>query len=290
MLQVKPKYVRLKSLTEEIHLLCISDVHHAQDSSSEEELIKDLKEPRPNRLIIGIGDELDSICRADKRHRIEDLKDRFTHKHVYPRLTDAEIEDYGAILEDLSKPEEWLGHISGNHPYVMTAYNTDPVGRLCDMLEHPYLGYSAFVPVVFDCCGQRINFMIVAHHGFGGASSRKEGASFNSYIDHALRYDGWDLALYGHRHDRWAKIVPKIAPQFGGKKKSPLWLKAEDRVVAQCGTYQRTLAHGVMPTYSERMGYTPKPIGALVLRYKFTRGRNKDMDREARLEYLGSNS
>jgi hypothetical protein len=255
-------------------------------------LIEDLKEPRPNRIIIGVGDELDSISRADKRHKLEDLKDRFTTKHVYPRYIDAEMEDYADILKEYTKPQEWLGHCSGNHPLVMTTTNVDPVSNLCTRLGHPYLGYSAFVPVVVQYTTCRVNFMIMCHHGFGGANSRKEGASVNAYIDHALRYDGWDLCLFGHRHGRWVQIVPKIAPQFGGKRRDTIWVKATERIVAQTGTYLRTLSQGEYPTYSEKMGYPPKPIGCLVLKYKLS-GRYPDGEvggRQMVMEYLGSNS
>lgn len=276
-------------MTEEIHLVCVSDVHHGQEASSEGKLIEDLKEPHPNRIIIGVGDELDSISRADKRHKIEDLKDRFTTKKVYPRYIDAEREDYENILRKYTKPEEWLGHCSGNHPLVMTETNTDPVATMCVNLRHKYLGYSAFVPVVIDYKSARVNFMIMVHHGFGEGNSRKEGAGLNAYIDHALRHDGWDLALYGHRHDRFSKIIPKIAPQFGGKKRDTLWIESTERVVAQSGTYLRTYSNSEYPTYSEKKGYPPKTVGCLVLRYRVIRPKSNGIT-NLQVEYLGSNS
>lgn len=290
MLQTRPHTVTLKSVSNVISLLCISDVHHAQAASNQDLLISDLKRPLPNRLIIGIGDELDSISRADqKRHRLEDLKDRFTHAHVYPRLIDAEVEDYAAILEKYTKPEEWLGHISGNHPLAMTQYGVDPVERLCMLLKHQYLGYSAFVPVTIKLPGNtKVSLMILAHHGFGGINARKEGSGLNSYIDHALRYEGWDIALYGHRHDRWAKLVPRIKPQTSGVREKPAWVRSVDRLVCQCGTYHRTLSHNKYPTYSERFGYPPHPLGALVITLGIDRCRENGLD-NCTLKIVGTN-
>lgn len=280
MLQLKPKRIRINSISEEINLLCISDVHHAQDASCENTLIEDLRRPLKNRLIIGVGDELDSISRADRRHRAEDLKEKFRKKDVYPKLIDAEKDDYAKILSKYTGSHEWMGHCSGNHPLAMTEYNVDPVESLCMKLAHPYLGYSAFVPLIIDYKSSSVSCMLLVHHGFGGTNSRKEGAGLNAYIDHALRYEGWNIALYGHRHDKWAKPIPIIVPQhMGGKLQRPGWVKSIDRLVCQCGTYMRTLSHGEYPTYSEKAGYPPKPIGALIVKFGIDRTQAGGRDR-----------
>uniref|UniRef100_A0A6M3K1X0 DNA repair exonuclease n=1 Tax=viral metagenome TaxID=1070528 RepID=A0A6M3K1X0_9ZZZZ len=219
---------------------------------------------------------------------MEDLKDKFITRETYPRMVDAEIEDYASILSKYTKPEEWLGHISGNHPLVMTEYGVDPLERLCVILGHNYLGYSAFVPVSIKYHSSLVSCMIMAHHGFGGGGARKEGSGLNAYIDHALRYEGWDVALYGHRHDKWAKTVPRIKPQSHGKQHKPAWVRAVDRKVAQCGTYLRTLSHSKYPTYSEKAGYPPRPIGALIIRIGLSRIREGGRD-NLTLKFNGSN-
>lgn len=113
--------------------------------------------------------------------------------------------------------------------------------------------------------------MIMAHHGFGGANARKEGGSLNAYIDHALRFEGWDIAAYGHRHDKWVKVIPRVAPQESGNSVKQPWVRAIDRTVLQCGTYLRTLSHSDYPTYSEKAGYPPRPLGCLKLKIGTTR-------------------
>jgi len=265
----------------------ISDVHHAQSASDEDLLIEDLKRKRKKRLILGVGDELDCISRADKRHDPTQLKDKFFTKENYARLVDAEIEDYCSILSKHTKPEEWLGHISGNHPMVMSEYGVDPVERMCVLLKHIYLGYSAFIPITITYCQNRISLMIMAHHGFGGANARKEGSGLNAYIDHAMRYEEWDLAVYGHRHDRWVKTVPRIKPQVGGLH-GTAWVRAVDRKVIQCGTYLKTLSHSKYPTYSEKQGYPPRPLGCLVLTIGFLRERKGGRDNIS-IKFCGSN-
>lgn len=266
MIQIKPKRIKFKSIHDRINLILISDVHHAQSASDEGLLIRELRETAklPNRLILGIGDELDSISRADKRHKPEDLKEKFLKKENYHRLIDAEIEDYARILSSFTRPEEWLGHLSGNHPEIMSEYGVDPVERLCILLQHIYLGYSAFIPIMIEFVNKRcVSCMILAHHGFGGTNARKEGSSLNAYIDHAMRYEDWDIAIYGHRHDRWIKTIPRIKPQGGGIKKNLAWVRAVDRKIIQAGTYLRTLSHSKYPTYAEKAGYPPRPLGCV---------------------------
>lgn len=291
MIQAPPVTVELKSINDEVNLVCISDVHHDQDASYEKLLIQDLKETQklPNRLLIGVGDELNSISRADKRHSFEGLKEKFTSKDVYPRLIDAEMEDYASILKKYTKPEEWLGHISGNHPLVMTQTQVDPVMNMCNLLGHRYLGYSAFVPLQLKYTTSKVKCMILAHHGYGGSNARKEGSGFNAYIDFALRYEGWDIALFGHRHDRWVKTVPRVVPQMlGGNAKKPAWIRSVDRKVAMCGTYLRTLARGLYPTYSEKFGYPPRPLGCLIIKIGLRRYHTNGHD-NLLLHFKGSN-
>ncbi len=170
----------------------------------------------------------------------------------------------------------------------MSEYGVDPVERLCVLLNHIYLGYSAFVPIIIQYGHSSLSFMIMAHHGFGGANARKEGAGVNSYIDHALRYEAWDAAFYGHRHDRWVKTVPRIRPQQGGNHKKPPWIRAVDRKVCQCGTYLRTLSHSKFPSYAEKAGYPPRPIGCLHLKIGIDRIREEGKD-NIKLEFRGSN-
>lgn len=286
-IQTKPKHIRLTNINDTIHLLVISDVHHAQEASDENRLVQDLKVKYSQRLILGLGDELDCISRADKRHDPANLKDRFFTKNTYSRLVDAEIEDYASILDIYTKPDEWLGHISGNHPMVMSEYGVDPIERLCIMLNHIYLGYSAFIPITIEYFGARISLMIMAHHGFGGTNARKEGSSVNAYIDHCMRYEGWDVAAYGHRHDRWIKTVPRIKPQQTIRTK-PAWIRAIDRIVLQSGTYLRTLSHSKYPTYSEKAGYVPRPLGCLVLEIGIDRNQEEGKNNYS-LKFIRSN-
>jgi len=242
-------------------------------------LIEDLKDKPPNRLIIGIGDEVDSISRADHRHKLEDLKPKFASKKAYPRLITEEYEDLANIYAKYTNKDEWLGHISGNHPLILCEKTqVDPVMSLCKELDHPYLGYSAFVPILIDASGRRISCMLMCHHGFGGTNARKEGSSLNAYIDHALRFEGWDIAAYGHRHDKWVKVVPRIKPQESGFAKRSPWIRAVDRVVLQCGTYLRTLSHSDYPTYSEKAGYPPRPLGCVKLNIGMDRVREGGRD------------
>lgn len=229
---------------------------------------------------MGVGDELDSIPRSDqKRHKMEDLKDRFLDKKVYPRMIEAEAEDYARIVSTCTKPEQWLGHISGNHPLAMTQHNYDPTQYMCGLLKHTFLGYSAFIPMQITYSkNHTIPLMIMAHHGFGGANARKEGGDVNAYIDHAMRYEGWDIAVYGHRHKKFSVPVLRIKPQEGGSHGKPAWVREVEKRVCESGTYLKTLAQGTMPTYAEKFGYYPRPLGCLSLEIGLKRHRDGGKD------------
>jgi predicted phosphodiesterase len=280
----------LKSIRDEINLFFISDIHHAQDASNESLLIEDLKDKPQNRFILGVGDEVDSISRADHRHKLEDLKEKFTTKKVYPHLITAEVNDLSNIYSKYTTPDEWLGHCSGNHPLILTEQTQiDPVMMMCDKLNHRYLGYSAFVPLSIDPGNhRRVSCMIMCHHGFGGGGARKEGSGVNAYVDHALRFEGWDIAVYGHRHDRWVRTIPRIAPQGAGYSVRSPWVRAVDRIVTQCGTYLRTLSHAEYPTYAERAGYPPRPIGCVKLKIGIKRDGSHHQDHQT-LKVISSN-
>lgn len=222
---------------------------------------------------------MDSISRADHRHKMEDLKEYFTSKKIYPHLIQAEVDDLANIYAKYTNKDEWLGHISGNHPLVLTEQTQiDPVMSLCHQLGHRYLGYSAYVPLSIEIGMGRVRCMIMAHHGFGGASARKEGSGINAYIDHALRYEGWDVCAYGHRHDKWVKTVPRIRPQEPGRTSKSPWVRAVDRLVLQSGTYLRTLSHSDYPTYGEKAGYPPRPLGCVKLKVKMHREQGEGRD------------
>ena len=95
------------------------------------------------------------------------------------------------------------------------------------------------------------------------------GSAVNAYIAHSARYDGWDIALYGHRHDKWIKPLARVKPFFNIKSKRR-WIKEDVKLVCQTGTYLKTLSKGIYPSYSEKSGMHPRPLGCINIQLKVT--------------------
>jgi hypothetical protein len=202
-------------------------------------------------------------------------------------ILEAEKEAFVKVIKKYTKPEEWIGHISGNHPLFSLDNGLDLPAQICAELGHRYLGYSAYVPLRIYLENNKASWkhlMILAHHGFGGAGARWEGSALNSYIQHALRYGSWDIAAYGHRHDRWLKVLSVMEP-FYNNIRGERWVKDSERIVLQAGTYLRTLSHGPLPSYSEKRGMSPRPLGCIALQMCLWRQETGE-HRELKIKYL----
>lgn len=245
MTHVAPYILKVR-IGEIVTIKAVGDIHHLLRDSDENRLIEDLKDrPTDKVLYIDMGDSLDSIGGpAHKYFSPERVKLKFLQAGV--PLLNAELNDLCDIFKKYTKPKEWLGHFSGNHPLMLLSNGLDLSQELCSRLGHRYLGYQAYVPISIDAGGRRVSLMMLGSHGFGGAGQRWEGSALNAYIQHALRYDGWDIALYGHRHDKWVKPLAKISPYCHANGKR--WVRESVRLIAQTGTYLRTLTDGPYPS------------------------------------------
>jgi len=260
---------------EPIAIKGLGDIHHLSIDSDEDRLVDDLRyRPVPQTYFINTGDSSEGIGPAHKYFSIDRIKPKFLASYdeakkkltpVKKPLLDAEIEDLAKTIKRHTKPEEWLGHVGGNHDYFQLGSGTDLSQRLCTQLNHRYLGFQAFVPLKIETPRGGVSvLMIFVCHGFGGG--RKSGAGLNSYIDHAACYGDWDIALYGHRHDKWVKEVSYITPHFNCKT-GERWIRNYSRVIAQTGTYLRTLSNGERPNYAEKGGSHPRPLGCIHVKF-----------------------
>lgn len=268
MIHAIPKEIELESETEEIVIRCFADIHFGLKASDAERFQHDLRErPGKRTYFIDLGDSLDSIGGvAHKYFNPRNLKEEILLGPKPPLQMERDM--LIDIIKANTDKDEWLGHLSGNHPLFLLPNGLDLMQDVCSQLEHTYLGYQAYVPIQFNLGTKRFTFMIFASHGFGGGNQRWEGSGMNAYIQHAMRYEGWDVALYGHRHDKWIKEIVRISPRSVSGKR---WVKEEIKIIAQCGTYLKTLSKDVYPTYSEKAGMTPRPLGCVDIRFRITR-------------------
>lgn len=286
MIHAEPKKIYVKE-GEVITIRGLGDIHLSQKASDTDRFIEDLKErPTDKTFFIDLGDSMDSIGgTAHKYFNPKSMKDEILLAEVPP--LNAERDMLIDILKTYTKPREWIGHFSGNHPLMLLSNGLDLMQDVCSQCGHTYLGYSAFVPIYIDNPSHHmVSIMILGHHGFGGGGQRWEGSGVNSYIQHAMRYEGWDIALYGHRHDKWVKPLAKIWPYAHSSGKRDV--REDIRVIAQCGTYLRTLSKTVYPTYSEQKGMTPRPLGCIDIQFKVVQERNDDGSRSMKVKFLNS--
>lgn len=265
MIFAEPKLIKVRE-GETFTIRGLGDIHHLLKESNEERLIQDLSLRTTDKtFFIDLGDNLDSIGPSHKYFSPIRVKDRMFTKmdkqgNPLP-LLNAELEDLCEIFQQYTKPNEWIGHVSGNHPLMQLANGVDLCQAMCERLGHRYLGYQAYVPLVIQMSGDhRFTIMLFVCHGFGGG--RMEGSSWNSYINHSARYDGWDIAMYGHRHMKGVMPLARIKPYLN-EPDGRRWVKEDLRLICQTGTYLRTLSKTVYPSYSEKGGMNPRPIGCI---------------------------
>lgn len=286
MIHAQPKKIFIRE-GETVTIRALGDIHLSQKASDTDRFIEDLKERKTDTtLFIDMGDSMDSIGgTAHKYFNPKSLKDEIMLADVPP--LNAERDLLISILKKYTKPDEWLGHFSGNHPLMLLGTGLDLMQDVCSQCGHTYLGYQAYVPIQIEVPGgNKASMMILGSHGFGGGGQRWEGAGVNAYIQHAMRYEGWDIALYGHRHDKWVKPLAKIWPY--SHPSGVRGVKEDVRLVAQCGTYLRTLSDGIYPTYSEKAGMTPRPLGGIDIQFKVVKEKIKGGKRSIRIKFLNT--
>jgi hypothetical protein len=269
----------------------LGDIHHLLKESDEGRLIQDLTTRTTEKtLFIDLGDNLDSIGgAAHKYFSPMRVKDRMfarldEQKNPMP-LLNAELEDLCDLFSQYTKPSEWIGHCSGNHPLMQMINGIDLCQAMCLRLKHTYLGYQAYVPIDIQMSGNhRFQIMLFVSHGFGGG--RTEGAAVNAYVNHAASYAGWDIAMYGHRHQKWIMPFVRMNP-YQNQKTGRKWVKEEQTLICQTGTYLRTLSKTVYPTYAEKGGMKPRPIGCISIPITIRREKMDDGTISFRMKYEG---
>ena len=246
---------------DEFKLICFSDVHYGAAACDENEFVKMLKAHgnKQNTFFIGIGDQLNCIWVKDPRFRVSENAPKYHDKEDF---IDWQINDFASLIRYNTQPEQWLGMGSGNHELAMLKYtSSDPHRRLCEIVGTTDLGYSFFYNLNFtNNGGGGRTVVIYGHHGWGGGA-RTEGANLTKFAKNEAHYDA-DISLYGHTHDKFGKRMIRILPT----RKGQLRVIQKPMVIANCGTFLKTLSTDERPTYSEQCGYPPRDIGYIIVK------------------------
>lgn len=226
----------------------------------------------PNTYFVGMGDFFDALVVSDKkRFRLSNIDKKYFDCNNPDQFLDTQVEDMTELL--LPYKDKILGLIRGNHEdEILKRYNTDLCWQLCKNLGGSHLdwGYSALIllNIRFARTGpsggsKSRAVKLFLHHGFGGGT-RTEGGAISSYARFITYYSA-DIYLVAHSHQLWSKKIARI-----GINKNGDW---EDRsvILANTGTWKRSLSDTVVPTWEERMGFNPRLLGGTVVELKLNR-------------------
>jgi len=254
-MKVYSKTIPYEKDGEKFTLIGFGDVHYGSANCDKSLFIHTLRRhgKARNTYLIDMGDACDAIVPKDaKRYRPKGLDPELEFEED---VIDRQIEWYCEQHEKLVNPEKFLGIVSGNHhDIILEKHGTDPTKRIAYRLKTQNLGYCFFYRLLFKREGKGYQELVIyGHHGWGGGS-RTEGGNITRFCKAANQIEGADICLYGHTHDKWAKPMVRVKPVGYKVKEVP-------KMVANTGTFLKTLSDSETPSYSERAGYPPRALG-----------------------------
>ncbi len=246
-----------KQLGDVIKIKPLADFHvgsrHCDEKAAKQFINED-----SDCYFVGLGDLMDMVVPQDSKR--------------YRKSSDA-TEGDGVIDEQIDKLYSWLephksrilGLGTGNHCDEITKrHGTNPMARLCKMLNVPFLGYSWLLRLR---CGigerfERVRTVVIrGHHGWGGGS-RTQGADLTKYARDISYWDA-DVFCYGHVHKKQSDRISRLG--MAGEK-----LISKPKLLVVCGTFLKTFGPNEDPTYSEVKGYPPTEIGGVTINIRPT--------------------
>lgn len=238
---------------EMIKIKPIADIHLGS-SNCDEKAAKAFIDEDENCYFIGNGDLLDCIITSDiKRYR------KTSDGTEGDDIVDSQIDKIFSWLNPYK--DRIIGLGTGNHEDVITKKcGTNPIKRLCKMLDTTFLGYSSLVRLIFSENGSRSRTVVLRmHHGWGGGS-RTQGADLTKYSKDVTHWQA-DCYIYSHVHRLQFDRIPRLG--LCGDK-----LVSKSKLILMPGTFLKTYSKTSDPTYSELKGYPPVDVGGLVLNIK----------------------
>lgn len=255
------KTIYYEQTNDPVRMVFFSDTHVGSRYFARKHFVKFLETSmdHPNAWLLGVGDQVDAIVPADgKRFQVSTVDAKYLALENPDELLDAQAQDFCQIL----KPYQGriLGLASGNHEgSIAKRYGFSIHRQICRDLECEDLGYSFLLLLKLTHKEHRRtrSVTIFGTHGFGGGG-RTEGGSITKYA-RAVQYYDADIFLSGHDHDAWIKRVARIGLNNNGN------IQNRDLILANTGSFLKTLSEGSTPSWAETRGFPPRNLGGIVL-------------------------
>jgi len=165
-----------------------------------------------NAWFVGLGDYID-FASPSNRQRLRSAALYDTAEDV---IDDKALDLVLELFELYLKPTKgrWLGLLHGHHYTLMkTGETTDQ--RLCQLLDAPFLGTSAYVRLQFSIGGARLPVTLWAHHGCGGG--QKAGGPLGKIEDMAASFPSADIYLMGHTTKSSVAPIERVIVRWKGR-------------------------------------------------------------------------
>lgn len=258
-MKVYTRTISYENAGDRIKLVCFGCVHGGAancDMDGFQQMLKRHGKVKDTYLV-DMGDACDCVLPKDStRFRSSCLHPYFREKDE--DIVDQQVDWYCEQHEKYTDLDKFLGIVSGNHHDAILKYHsTDPTKRIAKRLGIPNLGYTFYYRLLFKKEGTGYQELIIyGHHGWGGGT-RTEGGNLTKYAKNTGHYLA-DIYLYGHTHDKWSKRIIRVKPVLDRVQEVPM-------IVANTGTFLRTLTKDEVPSYSERAGYPPRDLGYVII-------------------------
>jgi hypothetical protein len=207
-----------------------------------------------------MGDEIDAVCRADKRFDPRNVAEKYRGERNFIDLV---TDDFIDLLMPLKG--QIIAGVDGNHgaTYLKGA-DSDPNHRISRELGYERLGYAGWVSFVFRWHkgratgtggnrGRVVNYFV--SHG-KPSCAQTPGGSLNTLSNSAQWFIS-DVAAHGHTHRLSAgnsRIMLSPDPRHGTYRKTKQHL-------IQTGSFLKSYSMDANSPYSERALYAPIDLG-----------------------------
>ena len=213
---------------------------------------------------LGMGDYTDFLSPSNRqRIRAAALYDT-AEDVIDDKALDLALELYQEYLRPTKG--RWLGLLHGHH-YAMLKTGESTDQRLCQLLEAPFLGTSAFIRLKFKIDAGDMNVIIWAHHGCGGGVTA--GAPLNKLEKAALGFDA-DIYVMGHTTKSPATPLNRVKARWNGHGAPDLIHKKV--LLVNSGGFNKSYIVGSkqgrvpMGGYAEQGMMNPAALGAPIIR------------------------
>lgn len=237
---------------DEFHLYTFGDKHDGTKHSSDSEFAKTVKKIKDDPLArwVDMADKLECIAPSDPRWDAGVIEDWVDPDDV--ALTEANH------YMDLVMPirDKGLGMLLGNHEHALTKhYHIDIQKYICEKLNLPNLGYSAFIRFKFRR-GQ-VGHELIGFFTHGAGCAITKGAKVNR-LERIMDSFSADLYAHGHVHDIITNTKAYLSIDSENR------VKQKVKVGAMTGCYFRTYTQDVKASYGEIKNYPPVTLGCPV--------------------------